>query len=314
MAARILGLTLTVTLTLMSAAPVSAESTDGPQEWMTDYGRARELSRNLGLPLIVHFHASWCGPCLKMERETLSSPELKRLLGSRILGIKVDSDRHPGLLTALRVDALPSDVIIGPDNRIVATKSGYQSKRGYLTMAAHWSSQFGKHRAEAIARLTPKQPASDAEVQAQRPRPRINEPAVTKGKNGPTDSVIPPLIALDGFSPVQIKTRRRWVKGKPDFAITWQGVVYYLVDENEYRQFLNSPQQFAPRMLGCDPVKLYQADRAVQGSVEWGAFFNDELYLFVDAESRNQFKIAPHRYAGIRHALRSDEVQGTRLR
>ncbi len=107
---------------------------------------------------------------------------------------------------------------------------------------------------------------------------------------------------------------REWIKGRTEYSTTWQGVVYQFPTEGDLKAFQSAPQKYAPRMLGCDPVQLWLTERAVQGSVEYGAFFNGDLFLFVSAESRNQFKVNPNRYVQLRTAFRADDVIGTRLR
>ena len=81
-----------------------------------------------------------------------------------------------------------------------------------------------------------------------------------------------------------------------------------LLSEEEHRRFQQSPQHFVPRMLGCDPVELWRSDRAVQGSVQFGAFFDKQLYLFTNSKTRNEFKRDPLQYIRMRHALKATEI------
>ncbi|MBI1314285.1 thioredoxin fold domain-containing protein [bacterium] len=350
-----LALTLSASACLAAAPSTgSASGIYGPSQWLHDYAQGRQLSRDLGLPLIVHFHAAWCGPCQQMERETLSSRQLLGQLGRQVLGVKIDSDEEPGLVEAFRVDGLPCDIVIAPDGLIVDRNSGYQTQSKYLAMVAKMSGRFQEERAAAIARLqtpTPARPATGSiepttppEAQPNGPDSRNlasnpQQPLKTERANGrpattrqqpdtlasvPQPSGTPaagfpvantsPLVGLDGYCPVHIKTLREWIKGDPRFSTTWQGVVYNFASEDDLRSFQAAPQKYAPRMLGCDPVELWTSERAVQGSVEYGAFFNGELFLFVSAASRNQFKVNPNRYVQLRHAFRADDVIGTRLR
>jgi YHS domain-containing protein/thiol-disulfide isomerase/thioredoxin len=312
-----------------------ADSTTGPTQWMTDYSKARNESRRLGLPLVIHFSATWCGPCRQMERETLHSPALMGLIGTKLLALKIDSDANPGLVDLFRVEALPSDIIVGPDGRIVARNGGYQSHSQYLATISHWSGQFPQERTEALARLQPpRQQTLPVETPQRSAPPRQTEPVnssrpnsealvqvdPSRGLRDDAPSARPqrqeptPLVGLDGYCPVQIRDSRRWVRGQKDLAVNWHGVVYYLADKTSLETFKSAPPRYAPRMLGCDPVELLRTDRAVQGSVQYGAFFDRELYLFSSLASRDQFKRDPERFTQIRHALRSEDVIGTRLR
>ena len=303
---------------------VSAQSLTGPKQWLTDYGFARQESKRLGLPLLIHFSTTWCGPCKQMERETLNSKALLATFGTQLLALKIDAEEDPGIFKAFRGESYPTDVIVAPNGQIVFRTSGYQPTRRYMANVRHWSTQFPDERAAAIARLTtpptasppnpglrPSAPTQQAPVIAgpQRPLPSptvVQRPEAT----APASS----LIGLAGYSPVAIKTRRVWVKGREDLSVTWQGVVYYLANDREYLAFKNSPHRYAPRMLGCDPVVLWNSDRAVQGVVEFGAFYDGDLYLFTAGETRDRFKLNPDQFVQIRHVLNPEEVIGTRLR
>ncbi|MHC4878670.1 MAG: thioredoxin family protein [Planctomycetota bacterium] len=312
-------------VTAVAAAPAAGPNIYGPSQWMQDYGQAKKLAADLGLPLIVHFHASWCSPCRQMERETLGTSQLLRQLGRQAIGVKIDSDAEPELVEAFQIDALPSDVVIAPDGLIVERKSGYQPRSRYLAMVAQMSSRFQTERADAIARLQPpatppQRPATRPQAEPRRPDPRPAAPRTQiAASDPPVQTAAPtatasPLVGLDGYCPVQIKTKRRWLKGRSEYSTTWQGVVYNLSSAADLQAFRSAPQKYAPRMLGCDPVELWTSERAVQGSVEYGAFFNGDLFLFVSAKSRNQFKVDPNRFVHLRHAFRADDVIGTRLR
>ncbi len=302
----------------------SAQSATGPNQWLADYGFARQESKRLGIPLLIHFSATWCGPCKQMERDTLHSQALLSTFGSKVIALKVDSDENPGLIDAFRVEYLPTDLIVAPDGKIVSRTTNYQSRDKYLANINHWGMQFSDERAAAIAQLTPPSttsqpnpgqgpsiPIQRAPVVAGPQRPMPNPTIVQRPE---TTSPAARLIGLSGYSPVAIKTRRVWTKGREDLAVTWQGVVYYLGNDREYLAFKNAPHRYAPRMLGCDPVLLWNSDRAVQGAVEYGAFYDGDLYLFTTGETRDRFKVNPDQFVTVRHVLNPEEVVGTRIR
>lgn len=296
--------TLLIAVSLLSVATLPAQARRAEPQWKGDYTAARAEAREAGKLLLVHFYADWCGPCQQMDAETLHSSELTAALGERLVAVKIDSDRHQGLVELLRVEGLPADILIAPGGQIVEKREGYRTKADYLRWVNQWASRF-----------PPPSPAPQTFVE-KRPQP----PADPNGEPGParlpfsSNPAKPALVGLDGYSPVGIKTKRQWVRGRSEYQVVWQGVVYYCADEEERRQFQSSPERFAPRLLGCDPVELRRTDRAVQGSVQFGAFYDGELYLFTSQESRNQFKLSPDDFVQTRHVFQADDVIGTRLR
>lgn len=107
----------------------------------------------------------------------------------------------------------------------------------------------------------------------------------------------PPRVGLEGYSPVSLKRDREWRKGRKDFSAVYRGVIYRMASRDELEAFHSNPSRYAPRLSGCDPVRLRQSEERVKGSVRFAAYFGEKLYLFTTAENRMRFKKNPVRYA-----------------
>jgi thioredoxin 1 len=75
-------------------------------------------------PVIVDFHALWCGPC------KVQSPILKELandLGEKVRVIKVDVDHNPELARRYNIHGVPT-LIVFKNSQVVWRQSGVTSK------------------------------------------------------------------------------------------------------------------------------------------------------------------------------------------
>ena len=71
-------------------------------------------------PVLVDFHAVWCGPCKAM------APALEQVaseMKATLKVAKVDVDQNPELTTKYRIQAMPTLMII-KDGQVVAQREG----------------------------------------------------------------------------------------------------------------------------------------------------------------------------------------------
>ncbi|MCW3123641.1 MAG: trxA [Flavipsychrobacter sp.] len=59
-------------------------------------------------PVLVDFHATWCGPC-KMMAPILQ--EVKSALGDKVTILKIDVDKNPDVANHFHVQGVPTLII-----------------------------------------------------------------------------------------------------------------------------------------------------------------------------------------------------------
>lgn len=59
-------------------------------------------------PVLVDFHAEWCGPC-KMMKPVLA--ELRQKMGEAVRILKIDIDRNPEITNSLQISGVPTLIL-----------------------------------------------------------------------------------------------------------------------------------------------------------------------------------------------------------
>jgi len=304
---------LSAVLFAASTATCQAQS----HGWHTAFEQARTAAEPNSQPILIHFHAWYCGPCQRMDRDVFADPQVQQALTDGIASVKVDVTQEPELASRCGATSVPSDVVMFPDGQIKTINVGFAQKQQYLTMLRDIADR-GKRMAvpkpsdpTAAAAIVSNDPPKAAPAITNESSPKHEPPIVISDASEP--SIDPPLIGLEGFCPVLLHDKREWVAGNEVVTADFRGVRYVFSSESSRDVFLKNPSTYAPQDLGCDAVVLTDTQRAVTGSIRFGAFFDQKLYLFQSPENRDQFKQNPLKFVRIRSALRVDQIEGSKF-
>lgn len=264
------------TLCLIATLIFTPSFVNAGEGWYSTYEEAKDAATTQGVPLLIHFHASWCGPCRQMESQVLSQPQIRQQLRNGLAAVEVDVSQHPDVAQLYGATTVPRDVVVMPGENPKTVNVGFKSLAGYSSILSQVSRPATSSKATPVAKSTT-------------------------------------IVGLEGFCPVELLGQRKWVSGREDLKETYRGVTYYLSSEKALKAFRHSPRKFTPQNLGCDPVVLYSDQQAVTGKIKFGAFFDNQLFLFDTFENRKAFKESPLKYTRIQHAVKVDELAGQRF-
>jgi YHS domain-containing protein/thiol-disulfide isomerase/thioredoxin len=144
--------------------------------------------------------------------------------------------------------------------------------------------------AEGSAAIETRQPAM-------RPQPKSIAPAAREPGDFP--------FGLDRYCPVTLVEKRIWQPGDVRWGAKHRGRTYLFVSQEAQKAFLADPDRYSPVLSGNDPVMRLDYNQHVPGKREYGAFYNDRVYLFASEETFLRFDRDPARYTvDSRQALR----------
>ncbi len=284
---KILLLGLTVTAILHSGSSRS----QADQIWYTDLNQAREIAEETNRPILCHFYADWCGPCRQMDQRVFPNQQVRQQLRSSVVAVKIDVKHYPHLSTRFGITSLPTDLFIEPNGKEILQSTGFRSSNDYLSLMTRARTRYADLLASREA--VKKQPVPDSLA-------------------GKTESVKPASVnevMLGGYCPVNLWSSRRWEKGTLQFQSEYKGQRYYFSSAEYLDKFKQTPERYVPQFLGCDPVVVWETDRAVSGKIQYGAFYDERLYLFTTAQNRKRFKASPDQFIKTQVVLHIDQIE-----
>ena len=99
-----------------------------------NFDKDKSFNRLGNLPIILDFHATWCGPC-KMLAPHLQA--LQNKYKGKLIVYKIDVDKEPLLAQRFNVDAMPTMVFMGSKTSF-KTELGYQEYNALEKMVTNY--------------------------------------------------------------------------------------------------------------------------------------------------------------------------------
>lgn len=270
---------------LLSALLLSGSTVLADHGFESSYEAAVEKAERQNLPLLIHFHASYCGPCRMMSSQVFSQPSIQNQLQSGLVAVEIDVQERPDVTQKYGTTTIPRDVVVYPGQAPQTVNKGFKSTLAFSGI---------------LQQIAARGAASATKVDRVQQKPRK---AVLVANTKPE-----PILGLEGFCPVKLIRDREWISGKPELTETYRDIVYHFSSEEAAQEFRDAPRRFSPQNLGCDPIVLFENQQAIVGDIKFGAFFDNQLFLFDTEKNRREFKQNPLRYRRYQHALKVDDL------
>lgn len=110
---------------VLSASPGSAYAAG--ISWRNDLPEAARESARVQKPLLILVDARWCGACHKMLQQTFPNASVAARVGRDFVPVRLDADQQSDAVESLKVDALPTLLVVSPGGKVLGRITGFQS-------------------------------------------------------------------------------------------------------------------------------------------------------------------------------------------
>ena len=108
---------------------------EGTLPWHRSLDTALAEAQERGTLVVVDVYTDWCGWCKKLDKDTLSNPEVQAKLKDFTL-LKLDADKHRDVAQRYAVRGFPTTLVLDARGGLIAKQPGYLPPKQYLKFLA----------------------------------------------------------------------------------------------------------------------------------------------------------------------------------
>lgn len=232
--------------------------------WHADLSAATRESKADSKPLLVKFSTSWCGYCVKMQRETFSDRAIIGQVEECFVPVSIDGDQHRDLVQRLGIQSFPTTLIVSSDMKVVKKIVGFRSA-DQLTVDLVKACE----RPEAASTVSVATPSSSRRLR----RSVFGKLCpVTLGVQG---------VAADG-----------------DLGVTQDYEGYRLAFKTQAHrdEFNKNPKRYWPVVDGVCVVSALDESNVRFGDLAHALKYQGRSWLFVSEDHKRRFERDPEHY------------------
>ncbi len=110
-----------------------------PLTWLDNVDAALQQAAAQQRLVLVHFWSDNCPPCVGVERNVLSRPDVQQAIQTNFIAVKIKVDNQPRVAERFRIDRWPTDLVLMPDGQELVRSVSSQDPgryRAFLARAA----------------------------------------------------------------------------------------------------------------------------------------------------------------------------------
>ena len=235
-------------------------------QWTKDLQKAAAKASEQNKPMLVLVSAPWCGYCQQMLKTTFRDEKLIGQLNQSFVPVYLDADDYPEAVEELKVEGLPTTLVISPEMKVVERLSGYQSAGQLNGKIAKLAPQPA---ATPLANTVPVRPAST----------RTQEPTM-----------------FNGTCLVSLRDDGKLVKGRVEFSSRYNGAIVHFASAEHKRRFDAQPESYWPVADGLCLVSHHKEQTRRDGAPVLAMIYADRVWFFADQARQDEFVKDPKSY------------------
>jgi thioredoxin-related protein len=120
-------------VTLLTGIPSHSRADD--IQWRKGYNEARKEAAEKDKPLLLDFGTENCFWCRRLDIDVFRDKDVIALINEQFVPLRIDANREPRLVEALRIQSYPTLVFAGSDGKILGVQEGYLDAGRFLELS-----------------------------------------------------------------------------------------------------------------------------------------------------------------------------------